>query len=418
MAFLSTNITPTPTPQSPNVPVLNAYEVPDVETVKPTYDAKKTGYTTPKGTAFTERDINTGLLDFTPTASKDIKFEGREVDSDSLGIGKIATTPTYNAGKSFIDSGSLVENRMKGLLDPNNDLNKQVLGQTAAQMQARGMVNSSIGATAGQSAMIDNALKIATPDAATLAQADLSRQTATYGSQRANQDTTNQGALAQQTAEINSALSAQNAGQAWDLQEKNAALEGDLNTQKAKIAGEQATQAAGYNADAAVRQGLLEGAAAQQQGAINAELKSMDSQSAQNLATLQAKLEAANNTTSDQNKLLLQQFADQQEMLRTVTSAQYTQAANQANLNSQQRQQLSTAMTTMANNYEISIQNIMLDPNLNAAAKNARIAQINKIFNDDMDNIAKVFGATYRKTTPNNPATPTTPTTPTTTTTT
>jgi hypothetical protein len=42
---------------------------------------------------------------------------------------------------------------------------------------------------------------------------------------------------------------------------------------------------------------------------------------------------------------------------------------------------------------------LMLDPNLNAAAKNAAITRINKIFDQDMNNIATVFGAEYTDTT-------------------
>jgi hypothetical protein len=306
-----------------------------------------------------------------------------------------SVTPTFAEGKSYLSDGAFVENRVNNLLSEDSDSMKRAKAQGMADANARGLSNTTMGATIGQTAMIDKALQIATPDATTQATADMTRQNATYASQQKQQDVANQGTLAEQTAKINSALTAQTAGQNWDAVSQKAAIQGDLNVQGAKIADAQANQAGDIATDARAQQGLLEGAGKTQAANISAELAGMESVSAQNLSILQNKLESAGRTTQEQNAATMQAFSAQQDLIKTQLSATYDAVKSQANLNAAQRDSLSGAMTTMANNYEISVQGIMLDPNLTAASKDAAIVRINKIFNQDMANISSVFGATY-----------------------
>lgn len=398
MAYNTTEIATTPQPATPQAPQLQAYQQPNVTAVKPTIDTSNTGYQAPTSQPFNTRNLDQGLLEFNPTSSGQLTFNSQGLNTDNMKV-ETAQVPQYQAGQDFISHGALVENRIKGLLDPNNDMNRAVQANVKAAMNARGIAGSSIDDTSAQSAMIQNALHIATPDAQTMATADLNRQGATYGSQRANQDVTNQGSLSEQTGKINAGLDDLRASQAWDSTQQKAAIQADLNKQQANIAGTQANQQAQLAADGRDHQGLLEGAAKQQQANISAELAGMESVSSQNLAILQNKLETANQTTKEQNAAIMQAFSAQQELIRTSLNNEFQKASQQAQLNAAQRDSLSQAMTTMANNYEITIQNIMLDMNLNADAKNAAIARINKIFNQDMNNIANIFGATYTNTT-------------------
>ncbi|MBV5329131.1 MAG: hypothetical protein JZU65_16140, partial [Chlorobium sp.] len=133
--------------------------------------------------------------------------------------------------------------------------------------------------------------------------------------------------------------------------------------------------------------------------AISAELAGMESQSAQNLAILQDKLKSSSSNTTEQNAAIMQAFTEQQTTIRANLSNEYAKATSQAQLNASQRTSLATAMSAMANDYEISIQNILLDANLDATSKNAAISRINAIFDQDMGNISSVFGAAYQGTT-------------------
>lgn len=398
MAYNSTDIATVQQPPTPQAPALNTYTTPSVEVQKPTIDTTKTGFQPPTN-SFQQRSVDQGLLDYDPSSSKNLTFDGRQIDASAVGANVSQTTPTFAESNSYLTDGAFVENRVKGLLeDPNNELNQRARAQGMAEAGTRGLQNTTMGATIGQANMIDKALQIATPDATTQATADMNRQAATYQSQQKQQDAINQGSLAEQTAKINSALSAQTAGQSWDSTQQKAAIQGDLNKQQANIAGAKSTQDNQYAYDARAQTGLLEGAKAQQQANIQAELAGMESTSAQNLAILQDKLASAKSTTQEQNTAIMQAFQAQQELIRTGIQAEYQKATQQAQLNAAQRDSLGNMMTTMANNYEISIQNIMLDPNLSADAKNAAITRINRIFNQDMANIASIFGASYTDT--------------------
>lgn len=398
MAYTSTEIETPAAQTQPNLPQLNGYETPDVTATKPTIDTANTGYQTPT-TNFQNHNINAGLLDFDPTASKDLTFDGRDINTSNISANVNEVTPDFAKADNFLTDGAFVENRVAGLLeDPNNTLNQRMKANGLAEAGARGLQNTSMGVTIGQTVMADKAIQIASQDATTQAQGDLNRQGSTYQAQGKVQDTKNQSSLAEQTAKINSELANQQAGQTWDSTQQKAAIQGDLNKQNANIAGAQTTQNAQYASDARIEQGLLEGAAKEQAANISAELAGLESVSSQNLSILQSKLEAANLTTKDQNAAMMQQYSAQQEIFRTTLNNEYNKATSQAQLNAAQREALSGAMTEMANNYEISVQNILLDPNLNAESKNSAISKINMIFNQDMQNISSVFGASYTNT--------------------
>lgn len=399
---LNTNIVTPAAPAAPVAPTVNSYSVPDTITAtQPTgFDAANTGYTTPAGANdFTVNNLNQGLLEYDPTNSSKLTFDGRDINASNIGANVNNVTPDFKTADQFLTNGAFVENRVNNLMSQDNELNQRMRAQGQQQAAGMGLANSTMAATIGQANMIDKATQIATPDATTQATADMSRQSATYQAQRANQDAQNQGSLAEQTAKINAELNKQNAGSAWDAKGHEAALQADINKLNANIAGAQTTQNAQYNAQANVQAGLLEGAKATQQGAINAELAQMESMSAQNLSILQAKLEAAGNTTAAENQAIMSAFTAQQELIKTNLTGAYNAAINQAQIDSEQKQVLASNMASIAKDYEISIQNILLDPNLTAAAKNSAIAKVNLIFDQDMANIAAIFGATYNPTT-------------------
>jgi len=400
MAYLSTEIETPVQPAAQTPPTLNEYTPPDVATTKPAIDTSKTGYEAP-ATSFNERSVDSGLLDYDPSAAQDLTFDGREIDASAVGANIKQQTPDFATPDNFLSDGAFVENRVAGLLeDPNNTLNQRMKANGLAESNSRGLANTSMGATIGQAVLADNAIRIATPDATTQATGDLNRQGATYDAQGKIQSAEIQGSLTEQTSKINSALEAQRAGQSWDATEQKAVTQGALNVQEANIASEQTTQSAGYDSDARDQQGVIEGAGRTQSANISGEMAGLESVSSQNLSILQNKLEASNRTTQEENAAIMQQYSEQQALIRDTLNNEFNSAASQAQLNAAQREALSGVMGDMANNYEISVQNIMLDPNLNADAKNAAILRINKIFDQDMANISSVFGATYDDTDP------------------
>lgn len=76
---------------------------------------------------------------------------------------------TVTATNWDMNDNQLVENRTKGIIDSNSLLMQQAEARAKQQMQGRGLVNSSMATTAGQSAVMDKAVDIAGRDAQTMA---------------------------------------------------------------------------------------------------------------------------------------------------------------------------------------------------------------------------------------------------------
>lgn len=70
-----------------------------------------------------------------------------------------------------VQSNETVQGQLQGILASNSPLMAQARAKALENMQERGLVNSAMAETAGQSAVIDKSLQIATPDAATYAMA-------------------------------------------------------------------------------------------------------------------------------------------------------------------------------------------------------------------------------------------------------
>lgn len=124
--------------------------------------------------------------------------------SSTLPAGNTAAAST----QWTVSPDQLVENRIKGLMDDNNPLMQQAKTQGLISAQERGLLNTSMGAEAGQKALYDYAVPIATVDAQTLSSAG--KTNAENAVQLASQN--NQFDIAKLNAETslsNAALSAQ-----------------------------------------------------------------------------------------------------------------------------------------------------------------------------------------------------------------
>lgn len=381
---------------APTVGALQNYTQPtDATAVKPTANKGEFGYVAPTSTGFKKNNIDSGLLEYKADASADMDFDKHGVSTTGLAT-QTAAVPQYGTSDTFISDNALVENRVAGLLDPTSEMNRAVQANISNKMNARGIAGSSIDDSTSQSAMIQNALSIAAPDAATYASADLQNQNATYSSQKANQDTTNQGNLATHNTNLSGVLNDQSAQYDQDKTKLQGAVTGDINQQQGNIAGAKATQDAAYASDALAQTGLLEGAKSTQAANIEAEMTALTAMANQNQTLLENKLANSSAYTADQNKAIMQQYGEQAQVYREGIQQEYSRFAAEAELNSTERATLSNAMQKMSSDYEISIQNILLDVNLDATGKNAAIERLNIVYKDDMTNIAGIFGLTTK----------------------
>lgn len=89
----------------------------------------------------------------------------------ALGTAGKATASTYTATPYEVAPGGLVENRIRDIVKGNSPLMQQAEQLANARSNDRGMLNSSIGTAAGQSAVLTAAAPIATADAGSINQA-------------------------------------------------------------------------------------------------------------------------------------------------------------------------------------------------------------------------------------------------------
>lgn len=87
------------------------------------------------------------------------------------GVATYKPTEVPNPEEWTVETDQTVAGQLKNVVDPNNPLMQQAKTRAQQASAERGLINSSMAATAGESAMLDAAMPIATADAATKAKA-------------------------------------------------------------------------------------------------------------------------------------------------------------------------------------------------------------------------------------------------------
>ena len=106
----------------------------------------------------------------TPPADTVANAPAKTYDA-ALGTAGTASSTHYDATPYTVAPEGLVEHRIKGLVAQDSPLMQQARELANVQSNSRGLLNSSIGVAAGQSAVIGAAAPIATADAGSINQA-------------------------------------------------------------------------------------------------------------------------------------------------------------------------------------------------------------------------------------------------------
>lgn len=164
-----------------------------------------------------------------PQTSQFPAYTGNTSTGSSTGI--IGSSPTgapATAGITpwTVTSPQTVQGQLSGLLDKNNPLNQTVTTLAKQQMNDRGLINSSIAESAGLSALLNNAIQIANPDATTYGQAAQSNANAANQASLSNAQMANQKSISDATLANQVTLAKLNAS----TQKELAALEARYKT--------------------------------------------------------------------------------------------------------------------------------------------------------------------------------------------
>jgi len=211
---------------------------------------------------------------------------GFDDGSGTYGV-QTATTGSPNTGTTMLNLGDVdkrainqptetVAGQMNSLLGQDSTYLQAARGRAAQQSNARGLLNSSMAAGAGEKAAIESALPIATADAAT------------YGK------------AADYNVSTSNAVRTANAGAANDAAGQQRTIDANAGTQQRAIDAANATQRTGLDAELEVQRRAIDAARAQQQNTISAETAAAERQQASQLtiANLQA---ATSKYTADLN---------------------------------------------------------------------------------------------------------------------
>ena len=116
----------------------------------------------------------------------------KQYDPAQTAASEKLTATTYDPTKATVNAPTdTVQGQLSGILDPNSVLMQRAGAQGLATANSRGLLNSSMGVQAGQAAMIDKALPIASQDASTYGNFNLTNTAADNTAKQFNAQQTN-----------------------------------------------------------------------------------------------------------------------------------------------------------------------------------------------------------------------------------
>ena len=278
-------------------------------------------------------------------------LQQQSIDSTNTGYTAPTSTPSFDTGKSFVDDNSLAVNQVGGLLDKGSMLYDIGESKGLSMAAGRGLINSDMGVEAGVRGGIAEIMPAVLNDSQLLGSADLAQQGAEYQAGIEGYNSELAGAQAQQNANIQDELNDQTAGYHAELARQDLANKGELTTQTAKY-----------------------------------------QQAEQEVAAL---LQSAINGQEWDNKFSEQVFVAQQTAMRERMNIEFNELIQANSVTLEQEKALSDAYMEMSKNYEISVQNILLDEFLDASGKAAALTKIQEVFDINMSNIAGIFDSSY-----------------------
>lgn len=302
------------------------------------------------------------------------QFKG--VTQAGTGVAANATSNGYDAstGKTTnwaVDPATqTVNGQVNSILAQDNPLIQKARSDAAATANSRGLLNSSMAVQAGESAVIDNALKIATPDAATYADAGKTNAAAANTTDAATQLAKNN--AAQFGANAGNTASLQNANNQTDTSNKNAAAANSLQQQEQGLVA----QAQFGNASAANDANKTDAA-----NALTASTQNQDAKLKESMQTYDTATKAALQNADAASKLQLTKLDSDTKTTLANIQAKY-------NVQMQTSQSMAASYQSMVDN----ITKVMANPDLDAPAKQAAINNLTTVYNQGLQMQSNVSG--------------------------
>ena len=211
--------------------------------------------------------------------------------------GKSPESVTYDPERISLDQNTdTVEGRLNSIIDKNSALQQSAATRANEQMASRGLVNSSMAVGAGQKAVIDSALPIATSDAAAMqgvksSNAQAANAASALGATGAQQ----QQAITRQ-GEVQAGLQESQGKIQASLQEGQGIIQSRLQQERGEIETALQTADAASKVDLQARAAVIDKELQELKGAQESTLSAQNAAQAQAAAKLAGEIELSNQT--------------------------------------------------------------------------------------------------------------------------
>ena len=256
--------------------------------------------------------------------------------------GKSPESVTYDPERISLDQNTdTVEGRLNSIIDKNSALQQSAATRANEQMASRGLVNSSMAVGAGQKAVIDSALPIATSDAAAMqgvksSNAQAANAASALGATGAQQ----QQAITRQ-GEVQAGLQESQGKIQASLQEGQGIIQSRLQQERGQIETALQTADAASKVDLQARAAVIDKQLQELKGAQEATLSAQNAAQAQAQAKLAGEIELSNQTAL---KTLGGQLDIKLETLKGNYQALITSTQSAANMYAQTSSSISAIL--------------------------------------------------------------------------
>lgn len=272
-----------------------------------------------------------------------------------------------------VDQNQTVQGQIRGIIDENSPLMQQAATASRQQMAQRGIVNSSMAVQAGQGAVYQAAMPIATADANTFATA--ARQNAAQRTNMSQFNAQNQTQNAQFNAgqlQQNNQFNAQTATQSSQFNAGEANLQNRFNaqnqTQNAQFNAGQQQQGSQFNAQSANAMSQFNTGETNLQNRYNAGQLQQNNQFNAQMATQNSQF-----NTQARNDMTQFNISTEAALLKQSMDADTRVSLANIEANYQTLMQSTQAAGSLYSQMLTNISNIQNNQNMDAASKNAAI---------------------------------------------
>jgi hypothetical protein len=309
-------------------------------------------------------------------------------------VSSMADRPDVAGGNSFVTPEATVQSQLRTILEEGSPLMDLAESRSKAQAQSMGLLSSSMAVGAGQQALYDSAMPIATQDASTYAQFGLAQQAAEYQLGQTGYE-----------GDITSALKTQEGLIQSGLQEQQGGIQGQLQAEQGGIQSKLQSEMGDINSRLQAEQGRINSLLQAEQGAIQMRLQDDSQLFEKSMTEYKASEEFKQLTTELANRLQISQeeaanrleisnntLANELKITDATLAAQV--GVDMAKIDAANQQSYLETVGDLMYGYNQQLAAVMNDPNMSPELKTDMMNTLRLQVQDQVSMTSSIFGST------------------------